>query len=322
MKTMKTRKLQQLAFILVSAIALTFSSCAKESLDTGIANPTTLKTLSADENDVQDIMNDAEGDVSGVLSNDNSDFKSSEVIVCNATIDSLTKVNDTIAIFITYNGLTCNGKFIKTGKIEIRKKAGMRWYQPGAAVILKFINFTVTKVANNKSIKINGTKTLTNVNGGLRWQLRTSLTSYVERVTGNMQVSFDNGTTRTWNVARQLTYTLSAPPATAPDQKNYILSIDGFGTEGDYKNLVVWGTNRDGEHFYTAIKQSVVHKQACKWDPVSGIKIHQVPSDNKSATVTFGYNDNNEPIGVNECPTRYRVDWQKNNKSGTSFFPL
>lgn len=311
---MKTKNFFQLAVILFSAMTLSFTSCKKDTIDSGTADPTTLKNLSADENSVESMMNDADGDVTSVLSNSNSGFKSAEALVCNATIDSLTKVNDTIAIFINYSGLTCNGRLNRTGRIEIRKKAGMRWDVPGATVIYKFIDYTVTRVATGKSIKLNGTKTYTNVNGGHRWQLGSTIQSYVVKVSGTMQASFDNGTSRTWNIARQLTYTGTAG--------QYNLTVDGFGTEGDYQNLVMWGVNRDGEQFYTQITQPVVHKQTCDWDPVSGIKVHQVPSDSKSATVTFGYNSNNEPISGNECPTRYRVDWQKGNKSGTSYLPL
>ena len=259
-------------------------------------------------------MNDAEEDITNVMSNNFNGLKSTEGRPCNATIDSTSIVNDTISIFITYNGTTCNGKVNRSGKVEIRKRAGMHWDLAGATVIYKFINYTVTRVATGKSVTLNGTKTFVNVNGGHRWQVGTKITSYVEKVSGSMQASFDNGSSRTWNVARQLTYTGT------PGQFN--LTIDGFGSAGEYQNLVLWGTNRDGEQFYTQITQPVVHKQACDWNPVSGIKIHQVPADSKSATITFGYDSNNEPITGDNCPTRFRMDWQKNKKSGTSFLPL
>jgi hypothetical protein len=311
---MKTKNFFQLAIIVVSAITLTLTSCKKDNLDQGSVDPTMLKQLSADENDVEGIMNDAEGDVTSVMSNNGGGLKSTEWLPCHATVDSLTKVNDTVTIFITYNGLTCNGRQNRTGKIEIKKKVGTHWELAGAAVIYKYINYTVTRVANNKSITLNGTKTFVNVSGGHRWMVGTLITSYVERVTGTMQASFDNGTSRTWNVARQLTVTGT------PGQFN--LSIDGIGTAGDYQNLVVWGVNRQGEEFFTKIVQPVVCRQACDWDPVSGIKIHQIPSDSKSATITFGFDDNNQPIVGDNCSTRYKIDWQKNNNSGTSYLPL
>ena len=258
-------------------------------------------------------MNDAENDVSSVMSN-NGNYKSTEFLPCNATLDSLAVANDTVTMYITYNGLSCNGNRNRTGKIEIKKKVGTHWEQAGATIIYKYINFTVTRVATGKSITLNGTKTFTNVNGGHRWQVGTLITSYIQRASGSMTASFDNGTSRTWNVARQLTYTGT------PGQ--FVLTVDGFGSAGEFENLVVWGTNRQGEEFFTQITQSVVHKQACDWDPVSGIKIHQIPADSKSATITFGFDSNNQPIVGDDCPTRYRVDWQKNNQSGTMFMPL
>lgn len=311
---MKTKTLHHLAIILVSAFALTVTSCAKSDLDQGIVNPASLEQLASDENNVESIMNDAEGDITSIMSNNSGNLKSTEWLPCNATIDSLAVVNDTVTLYVTYDGLNCSGKRNRTGKIEIKAHVGTHWEQAGATVIYKFINFTVTRVATNKSVTLNGTKTFVNVNGGHRWQVGTIINSYVEKVSGTMQASFDNGTNRTWNVARQLTYTGT------PGQ--FLLTIDGFGTAGEYQNLVVWGVNRQGEDFFTQITQSVVCRQACEWNPASGIKIHQIPSDNKSATITFGYNDNNEPIVGDECPTRYRVDWQKNNASGTSYLPL
>lgn len=312
---MKTTKLQQLVFILVSAMVLTFTSCAKDNLDLTSADPSSLEQFSADENNVENVLKDVESDVTSVMSDKLGNFKSLAWMPCNAKLDTISITKDTLAIRITFNGLTCNNKRNRTGTIELKTKLGTKWNDKGAAVVCKFIDFTVTNVGSDKSaVKLNGTKTMVNVNGGHRWQVGTTLTSYVERITGSMKASFDNGTSRTWNVARQITYTGKTG--------QYILTIDGFGSEGDYKNLLVWGTNRLGEVFFTEVKQSVVCKQTCDWDPISGIKIHQIPSGNKSATITFGYNDKNEPIVAEECPTRYRIDWQRENKSGTSYRPL
>ena len=129
-----------------------------------------------------------------------------------------------------------------------------------------------------------------------------------------MNVTFDDNTTRTWNVARQRTFTGTI------GQLN--MTVDGFGADGSYNNLVVWGINRNGENFYTQITQSIVFRETCNWDPCSGVKIHQIPSDSKKATITFGYNDLNEPVVGDECPTKYRLDWEKGTHSGTVYLPL
>jgi len=183
-----------------------------------------------------------------------------------------------------------------------------------AAVKIKYINFTVTRVASGNTVIINGEKTFQNVSGGFIWQLGFNATSIVHKAYGYMDVTLGDGTTRLWNVARQRTYT--GTPG------ELLLTVDGFGSADGYSNLVTWGINRQGEQFYTQITQSVVHKELCQWDPVSGIKVHQIPAQSKTATITFGFNSNNQPISGDECPTRYRIDWTNGSYSGTAFLPL
>jgi hypothetical protein len=252
-------------------------------------------------------------DINTLLSGGN--LKSTDQLPCNATIDSTEVLNDTITIYITYNGKNCNNTRYRTGKVEIKKHVGMHWFQQGATVIIKHINFTITKISSQKSITINGVKTHKNVSGGVIWQLGNGTDAIVHRTWGHVNVTFDDGTTKSWNVARQKTYT-GTPP------NNLVLTIDGFGTAGGLDNLVVWGINRQGENFYTQIIQPVVHRQVCDWDPCTGIKKHAIPADNKSATLTFGYDSNNQPITGADCPSKYKVDWQKNNNSGTVYLWL
>ena len=137
----------------------------------------------------------------------------------------------------------------------------------------------------------------------------------VFKLQGSVQATFNNNTTRTWNVARKLTYTGIYPG-------NLMLSIEGYGSAAGYNNLVTWGVNRHGENFYTQINQAVVLKQQCGWDPISGVKVHQIPADGKSATITFGYDNNNLPITNGACPDKFKVDWVKGNNSGTVFINL
>lgn len=47
-----------------------------------------------------------------------------------------------------------------------------------------------------------------------------------------------------------------------------------------------------------------------------------IPSDNKKATITYGYNNHNEPVVGDECPTKYRLDWEKGTHSGTIYLFL
>lgn len=312
---MKTTNLIRIIALVIAFAGLTLTSCQKDKLDKGTNDSGSLTQLSNDEINVEEITNDALQDVEGVLSYNGGNLKSNRGIPCNATIDSASVVNDTVTIYITYDGLSCNGRKYRTGQVQIRKQVGTHWGMEGASVNIRYINFSVTRVASGKTIILNSNKTFTNVTGGFIYMLgQNGFSTLVHRVSGHLDVTFDNGTIRSWNVARQRTYT--GTPG------ELVLTIDGFGTSGEYSNLVVWGTNRNGEDFYTRITESVVHKEVCDWNPVTGIKIHEIPTTDKSATITFGYDSNNEPVTNGDCPTHYRVDWQNGTYTGTSFLPL
>jgi len=311
---MKSKKLIQLSFILIVLLGFSITGCKKDNLNQGSTDTSSMLQLTADEINVENAMDDAVKDAEAVMSFGGIHLKSTVGLPCNATIDSTSVINDTITFFITYDGLNCNGNRHRTGKIEIKKAVGTHWGQVGATVIYKYIDYTITRVATGKSLTLNGTKTFQNVSGGHIWQLGFGATSIVHRINGTMQTKFEDGTTHTWNVARQVTYTGT------PNQ--LLMTVDGFGSAGEYTNLVTWGINRKDEVFYTQITQSVVHKELCSWDPVSGIKIHQIPSANKSVTITFGYDSNNQPVTGDECPTKYRFDWQRNGDSGTIYMLL
>jgi len=303
--------------ILMSTIILVMTGifitgCKKEKNKGNTADSSSLQQLAMDEISEQAASDETLNDVSNLLSGGN--LKATDNLPCDATIDSTTVINDTITIHITYNGDPCNGPRIRTGQVEIKKHVGMRWFQAGATVNVKHINFTITRVRTNKTITLNSNKTFQNVSGGVIRQLGNGVTSIVHRIWGTEQVTFSNNTSKTWNVTRQKTFT-GTP-------RQLLVTVDGFGTAGEYNNLVVWGTNRNGETFYTQILQPVVHRQVCEMDPVSGIKLHQVPADSKSATITYGYNSDNQPVTGDECPTKFRVDWQKNGNSGTVYLWL
>ncbi len=312
---MKTTNLFRTIALILALTGLTLTSCKKDKLDEGKNDSTSLTQLSNDEINVEEISNDALQDVEGILSYNGGNLKSTDRIPCNATIDSTSVVNDTITIYITYDGLSCNGRRLRTGQVQIKKQVGSHWGMEGASVNVKYINFSVTRVASGNTIVLNSDKTFTNVTGGFIYMLgQNGFSSLVHRVNGYVNVTFDNGTTRTWNIARQRTYT--GMPG------ELVLTVDGFGVAGEYSNLVVWGTNRNGEEFYTQIDQSVVHKEVCEWHPVTGIKIHQIPDADKSATITFGYDSNNLPVTNGDCPTHYRIDWQNGTYTGTRFVPF
>lgn len=313
---MKTTK--KILMILFAAMILagSLTSCQKDKTKVNTdPNTNSIQNLSEDETKVTAAADQAIADINVVLGGGGS-LKSTEMLPCNATIDSTAVANDTITIYITYNGLNCAQTVNRTGKIEIRKKVGTHWWQPGASVVYKYIDFHMTRISNNKSITLNGRKTYTNVTGGLVWMIGQTIngqtiTSVTRRDEGYMTVTFDDNTSKFWNVARMITWT--------KDNGKFVTTVNGFGSADGYDNLIHWGTNRNEEAFYIQILQSVIHREACQWDPCSGQKKISIPGDNKGATITFGYDANNQPITNGDCPVKFRIDWFKNGNSGTIY---
>jgi hypothetical protein len=311
---MKTKNLFGLGFLMIAMIFI-LASCSKEkTTTTSTSNTESMQQLSIDENNVVNASNQALNDAESVLTP--AKLKSTESGPCNTTVTIGGVVDDTISIDIYYHGADCNNKVIRSGHVIVKKKYQEDWGQAGATVIVTMNNFTRTRISNGKSLTLNGSKHFENVSGHYLYELGldSTVTSVIHRVWGNITATFDDNTTRVWTLARQDTYTGSLIAL--------VMTEDGFGTADGYTNLTAWGTNRNGEQFYSSITQSVVYKQLCNYDPCSGIEIHQIPSASKSATITFGYDSNNNPITNGDCPTRYRIDWVIGNKSGTFFLPL
>jgi hypothetical protein len=298
--------------IVIAMIGLFTTSCKKDNKDEKLPDSSSMQQLAQDEVAIESYANEALDDANEVLSKNS--LKSIASFPCNAIIDSIVS-GDTMIYSVTYNGLNCNGNKYKTGKIIFKRLISAPWSQAGTSVSLQFLNFKVLKVASQKWIMLNGTKIWTNFSGGLIKNLGTTITTNVTHtIVGSIQASFSDTTTRTWYINRKKTFTGIYPGG-------LLLSIEGLGSSNGYNNLATWGVNRQNENFYTQINQAVVLKQSCGWDPVSGIKIHQVPADAKSATTTFGFDSNNQPV-TTSCPTRFKIDWVKNGFSGTLFLDL
>ncbi|HQN98190.1 MAG TPA: hypothetical protein PKU86_01945 [Bacteroidales bacterium] len=312
-------KTQKLIFGIITALVFagifSLTSCNKDEdnpANNDNETSATFVTLSQDENSFEEDIDGLTDDVNSFMMQEQ--LKSTEGGPCHATLDSIRTINDTIIYYISYNGLNCNGKVHRTGNLEIRIKEGTFWVQPGASIHVKVINYTITRPKTGKTTVLNGEKTLTNISGGHVGLLGITYDTIIHEMTGTFQKTFDDNTTRTWNIARRKTFT-----GTASDIK---ISNEGLASIGEYTSLVCWGENRQGDDFYTQIIQPVVLKQSCDFDPVSGQKKHFIPSTSATSTITFGYNDNNQPIAEGECPTKYRLDWERNGNSGTVYLFL
>jgi hypothetical protein len=198
--------------------------------------------------------------------------------------------------------------------VLIKIKQNTFWLLPGAFLSLEFQDYEITNVYTNNKMMINGMARLENVSGGILELLGNGFNTIIHKNTAHIFISFNEYSAREWHLTKMLVY--SGEPG------NFSLAVNGFGSAQGFNNLLSWGTDREGNKFYTEISESVVFKESCQWLPYSGEQVYTIPVENLKATATFGYNENNEAITGTECPTRYKLQWQQHGQSGTIFLPL
>ncbi|MCX6230337.1 MAG: hypothetical protein NTZ33_02220 [Bacteroidetes bacterium] len=299
-------------FFAIAIIGLISNACKKDSTAETF-DSSSLEQLSKDQAAMESNINDAFSDANDVLSYNGT--KSILSGPCNATVDTLL-MGDTVKYTITFNGNNCANTKTKSGKIIIKRKLTIPWTQANSWVSVTFDSLKIGKSSNTTDwILFNGDLQWQNVSGGKINDLNSFNDSVVYRISGSVLATFNDNTSRTWNLKRQLQYSGVYP-------NNMQITVTGFGTSGSYTNLITWGVNRQNEAFYTSITQAVVLKQSCNWDPVSGVQVHQIPSLNKTATTTFGYDNANLPVTGTNCPTKFKLDWQHGTLSGSVFLFL
>lgn len=276
--------------IAMVALGLSLGSCKKKD-DNDEDDSTEQAQMAADENQQNAESEAALDEVNDAVS---ATGLGKAVIVYGATIDTTSIAGK--KIIIHYIGDNKEGTRTRSGTITAELTSGSHWKDAGAVITITFTNFKVTRHRDGKSITFNGTHVLTNVIGGRVWEI----SPVVHRLTGTMSVTFDDGTSRDWNVARKRTFTNTSGVLS--------VSIEGEGTQNGIGNLATWGTNRKGNAFYTQITKPVVFTTACPGSPVSGEKVHKGIA--REITVTFGTDRNGDPVtSGTDCPYGAKIKW-------------
>ena len=223
--------------------------------------------------------------------------------VCDATITTDYE-SDPKTVTITYNGESCSSAKTRTGKVTISMPKDDYWMEAGTAVTITYENFKVTRTIDQKSVTINGSKTYTNITGGLTYSLYYPQSQSIRHsvTSDNISVKFNDGTARQWHIARgyELTFDQSS--------EDIKVAITGLHTEGSVDNIAEWGTDRFGNAFTTTIDVPVTISFQCNQRVTGGEVTHKTSA--YSATVTFGLNINGQPVTT--CPEGnyyYNVEW-------------
>jgi hypothetical protein len=295
---MKTSSVFSL-LVLTLSVSLFMVSCQKEGSDTDNTD-TEISTHSDDQarfsSEQDEVASEAEGllEITAGFAARGEQLQS----ICGASVVVDTMSNPR-TITVTYDGTNCLGNRTRTGVIIISMAQGVRWKNAGATVNLTFQNFKVTRLSDNKSITVNGTQTFTNVSGGLLVNLASVGTITHTVTSSNMSVTFDNGSQRTWQVARQRVFTYA---------NGVVVTITGMHSANGVTGIAEWGTNRFGNTFTTAITTPFVVKQDCSFRITGGAVEHKTPA--VTATATFGLDATGNPT---DCPGNgsyyYKLTW-------------
>jgi hypothetical protein len=292
-------KIKSIRYLLGLSLLLTFVSCNKDSDDQQPPN-NEISTHSEDQARVTAEMDAVANDANLAIETSaafSGRLQEIQGPICDATIE-VDVTGDPMTITIVYDGTACLGNRTRTGTIVLSMDAGTQWKNAGATVSIEYQNYKVTRLSDNKSITLNGTVAMENVSGGLLVNLA-SLTSITHRVSSsNLSLTFDNGSQRTWSVARQRLFTFAS---------GINISVSGYETVGTQSNVAEWGTNRFGQEFTTSTIQPLIIRQDCDFRLTEGTIQHHTP--NIAATVQFGLNSSGNPTGCPAGNYYFKLTW-------------
>lgn len=286
------KKRSSMLLLMTMAVAFFFTSCKKT--DATADGNTNIATQSDDQSrfasGMDDVANDA-NDIAGSYPEFNgrgsvvSDVVTN--IPCNATavLDSTGSVR---RVTVTYNGPNCNQTRSRTGVVVITLPLTQHWGDVGAVLTISSQDLRITRLADNKSITINGTTTVTNVTGGRIINLAAVAPIIHDIASSSMSVTFDNGTHRDWNISKRRTFTYD---------NGIVITTNGTHTENTVTNISEWGTNRFGNAFTASITSPMIIRQDCSFRLVNGQVTHQGALG--SLVATFGLDANGNPTA---CP--------------------
>lgn len=233
---------------------------------------------------------------------------------------------------IHYDGVTYVNNRIRSGAITIQLISGNYWKDTNAIIWIKFDSLICTRKKDGKSITLNGSKTITNVSGGLVSKLGTlgyTYTQIIHRIqapqdSNGLEVTFDNGKTVSWHTDRTRTISLAATTSIGIIPiREYRYTLSGNYSTANNSNLAWWGTNRNGEPFYDAIPTPIVYDESIDWlGPISGeVKITGIT---KELDITYGVDQNGNPVVNPTINTTlyYKLSWTDfSGKSRTAVEP-
>jgi hypothetical protein len=320
---MKTK----LILLIALPAVLFISSCKKDKVDETTTQQAQLdgnvSQFNSDANNYKAESDQADQDINGSLA-DIPGFgrlaSGTAVLsspLCGVTIDSSQIANK--ILFYNFDGVTpCfSPSRTRSGQIKVQLTSGNHWSDVNAVLTLTYIDYKVTRLFDNKSIKFNGVKTLKNINGNnwLGFITSTATLKYQERAL-NINVVFDNNLTATWNSARLTEWTY-VQSTTNPDipYTHIIFTSTGDTTLNGQTSVDSWGINRFNSPFVTYYNAPINSNTYCGlWRFNSGELVHLVSGN--TFTLKLGVDQAGNPTPYT-CAYGYKVSWTVNGNSNS-----
>lgn len=293
------------------ALLTTFTACKKDSKPA--ASDAELTTQADDQNRVSSQIDIVANDVTAAIESSASfsgRVQNPPAVSCDATV-TFDSVSNPRKVTINYNG-SCNGGYTRNGTVMVSMPANLRWKDQGATITLSYQNLKITRKTDSKSITINGSQTITNVSGGLLYNLP-NLPSITHTVSSSgMSITFDDNTQRNWQIATRRVFVFN--------NGVIILTVTGNNTVGANGGIAVWGVNRFGKDFTTSITQPLVIRSDCAFRLTAGEVKHEGFG---TATASFGLDAMGNPT---PCPATgnyyFKLTWTgSNGKTVSAILP-
>jgi hypothetical protein len=303
-----TLKLAAMALML----SVAFVSCKKDEKDPELDG--NFRQFNRDSQLMNDEIDQADSDINSTLSDIPAFGKVAGVLsspMCGATIDS-SQIAQKI-LFFNFDGVTpCfSPSRTRHGQIKVQLTSGTYWSDVNAVLTVTYINFKIVRLFDNRSITLNGVKTLKNINGNnwLGFFLGTSTLAYQARAS-NINVLYDNGATAVWNIARTTQWTYTPSGLNSP-RINF--TSNGDTLMNGFTQVDSWGINRFGQNFTTYYKAPLLSNTYCGlWRPNAGKVTHDVSGSIFELELGLDQSGNPTPYA---CAYGYKVTWSSGGNS-------
>jgi len=308
--------------LIILLLSVSLLACKKEKESENTADPQTVQQTDDTQN-LKNESDDSNSDIQTALENfpelNGGRVAQTDSIshpICGCTIDASQRSSRIITL--NFDGINPCGSPSRTraGSIRFQLVQGNNWRSAGAVIEINYQNYKVTRLRDNKSITINGTKHLTNVRGTnwIGFLAFTDSLLYKERGI-NLTATFDGGAQSTFSIARLTQW------------KRYRVGISPhieFKAMGDtvidgQANTDTWGLSRFGYVFTNSYQNQLVSNTYCQvWRPVAGSINHR--SNNNLVNITYGVNQEGNPTQTT-CAYGWKLSWQiSGGRNGSQIF--